>query len=231
DFARPAALLLGAGLLMLLLSLTRTAYVAELATLVLPVHTRYLTAPTLLLYVGLGILSAHLLSRAQLAGALLLLAGLLAFSLPGQNHWARGATSYRLRDALPAIQQLAQQSGPASLYVPADIPYWGPVLEKAGGVVIPPGAGLASAIGARPEADGRYVSWLGRFTATPADAWIDHAVLGRLEFTGVERGRVFFRDPAGRLLFTSPLLYPKFWQLEGRQHWTLRDATPPPETK
>ena len=231
DFARPAALLLGAGLLMLLLSLTRTAYVAELATLVLPVHTRYLTAPTLLLYVGLGILSAHLLSRAQLAGALVLLAGLLAFSLPGQNHWARGATTYRLRDALPAIQQLAQQSGPASLYVPADIPYWGPVLEKAGGVVIPPGAGLASAIGVRPEADGRYVSWLGRFTAAPAGAWIDHAVLGRLEFTGAERGRVFFRDPAGRLLFTSPLLYPKFWQLEGLQHWTLRDATPPPETK
>ncbi len=227
DFIRPVVLLLGGGLLMLVLSLTRTAYVAELATLVLPVHTRYLTAPTLLLYVGLGILGAHLLSRAQLAGVLGVVAGLLLFSLPGQNHWARGVATYHLRDALPAIQQLEQQTGPASLYVPADIPYWGPVLEKNGGVLIPPGTGLASAVGARPEAAGQYVSWLGRFTAQPEGTWINHEALGRLAFTGVERGRVFFRDPAGRLIFTSPLLYPKFWRLEGIQQWLLIDATNP----
>jgi hypothetical protein len=221
DFIRPVILLLGGGLLMLVLSLTRTAYVAELATLALPVHTRYLTAPTLLLYVGLGILGARLLSRAQLAAALGVLAWLLVFSLPGQNHWARGAATYHLRDALPAIQQLEQQTGPASLYVPADIPYWGPVLEKNGGVVIPPGAGLASAVGARPEGAGQYVSWLGRFTAQPAGIWINHQTRGRLEFTGLERGRVFFRDPDNRLLFTSPLLYPRFWQLDARNQWTL----------
>jgi hypothetical protein len=231
DFVRPVALLLGAGLLMLLLSLTRTAYVAELATLALPVHTRYLTAPTLLLYAALGILGAHALSRAQLAAGFAVFAGLLVFSLPGQNHWSRSVTLFRLRDALPAIRQLELQAGPASLYVPADIPYWGPVLEKDGGVVIPSGTGLASAIGARREPDGQAVSWLGRFTTETGGTWVNHETLGRLEFTGLERGRVFFRDPAGRLLFTSPLLYPRFWQLTGLQQWTLLDATPPAKAR
>jgi len=55
---RAAALVLGAGVLMLLISLTRTAYVAELRTLALPLHDRYLTAPTLLLYLGLGLVGA-----------------------------------------------------------------------------------------------------------------------------------------------------------------------------
>jgi hypothetical protein len=231
DFVRPVVWLLGAGLLMLLLSLTRTVYVAELATLTLPVHTRYLTAPTLLLYVALGIIGAHTLSRAQLAGGCALFAGLLVFSLPGQNHWSRGVTTFRLRDAVPAIRQLEQQAGPASLYVPADIPYWGPVLEKDGGVVIPPDTGLATAVEARRESDGQAVSWLGRFTTETEGGWITHETLGRLKFTGLERGRVFFRDSAGRLLFTSPLLYPKVWQLTGLQQWTLLDAAPPEKAR
>lgn len=224
DFARPAALVLGAGLLMLLLSLTRTAYVAELATLTLPVHTRYLTAPTLLLYLGLGIIGAHTLGRATLGLGTAALGGLLLLSLGAQNHWARPAVWFHLRDALPAIRQLEAQAGPASLYIPSDVPYWGPVLEKDGGVTVPPSAGLAKAIGAKAEADGKYSSWLGRFTPA-AGAWVRHETRGRLEFTGVERGRVFFRDPAGRLLFTSPLLYPKFWRLAGAE-WTLLGAAP-----
>ena len=130
----------------------------------------------------------------------------------------------RSRDAVPAIEQFSRQGGPASLYIPSDIPYWGPVLEKEGGLVVPPDVGLAEAIGAKAEQPEHYTSWLGRFTTAPAH-WIDHETRGRLRFTGIERGRVFFRDPADRLLFTSPLLYPRFWQLEGLQQWTLLGTT------
>lgn len=224
DFALPVATLLGAAIGMLLLSLARTAYVAELATLALPVHTRYLTAPTLLLYLALGVAAAQLLTRTQFLTSLAMLAALLITALPGQNHWARPATQFHLRDAIPAIEQLSQQNGPASLYIPADIPYWGPVLEKDGGFVVPPDVGLAQAIGAKAEQPGHYTSWLGRFT-TGSDNWIDHETRGRLRFTGIERGRAFFRDPSNRLLFTSPLLYPLFWQLDGLQQWTLLDST------
>jgi hypothetical protein len=224
DFALPAAILLGAALGMLALSLTRTAYVHELAALVLPIHTRYLTAPTLLLYISIGILGAHLLTRTQFAAGFTALAGLLLVALPGQNHWARPATRFHLRDAVPAIENLSRQPGPASLYVPSDVPYWGPVLEKDGGLVVPSDAGLAQAVGAQADSSGHYSSWLGRFTASGPGRWVEHETRGRLQFTGLERGRAFFRDESGRLLFTSPLLYPAFWQLEGLDRWTLLEG-------
>jgi hypothetical protein len=224
DFALPVAVLLGAALGMLALSLSRTAYVAELATLRLPIHTRYLTAPTLLLYISIGILGAHLLTRAQLAAGVTLLGTMLVVGLPGQNHWSRSATRFHLRDAVPAIEAFSSQVGPGSLYVPADVPYWGPVLELGGGLVVTPEVGLVQAVGARVAPEGGYASWLGRFKLAGPDQWIEHESRGRLQFTGMERGRVFFRDDAGRLLFTSPLLYPAFWQLEGLDRWTLLEG-------
>lgn len=233
EFARHASLVLGAALLMLLLSLTRTAYVAELARLALPRHVRYLTAPTLLLYVGLGIVAGGAwpsLARRQLAPLVGLSAALLIFALPGQVHWSRPAMWFHLRDALPAIERLktqyARDGQPASLYIPTDVPYWGPVLEVGGGRTIPPEAGLAKAIGATPDAQGNFDSWLGRFTETGEGKWIEHQAWGRIEFTGVEKGRVFFHDPAGRLLFTSLLLYPRLWMLDGVQ-WTFFQPAPP----
>ncbi len=232
EFARHAAIVLGAALLMLLLSLTRTAYVAELARLSLPRHVRYLTAPTLLLYVGLGIVLNGAwpgFGRRQLAALAGLSAALLVFALPGEIHWSRPAVWFHLRDTVPAIEQLktryAKDGRPASLYIPTDIPYWGPVLEVGGGRTIPPKAGLANAVGATPDGKGRFNSWLGRFTALGQGNWIEHQAWGRLEFTGVEKGRVFFHDSAGRLLFTSPLLYPRLWMLNGAQ-WTF--FQPPP---
>jgi hypothetical protein len=226
DFTLPVAILLGAALGMLALSLARTAYVAELATLALPIHTRYLTAPTLLLYISVAVIGAHLLTRPQFLTGLSVIAVLLATALPGQNHWARAAARFHLRDAVPAIETLSRQSGPASLYVPSDVPYWGPVLEKGGGLVIAPDVGLVQAIGAQPATNGSYTSWLGRFKVAGMGNWIEHETRGRLQFTGLERGRVFFRDETGRLLFTSPLLYPAFWQLEGLDRWTLLEGTP-----
>jgi hypothetical protein len=224
---RQAALQLGTALLMLLLSLSRTAYVAEMARLALPRHGRYLTAPTLLLYVGLGVVICQAgagLRRRPLAASLGVAGALLIFSVPGSVHWSRPAVWFHLRDALPAIAELRAQftrdGRPASLYVPSDVPYWGPVLEVGGGLVIPPDAGLAGAVGARPDGTGRFDSWLGRFREAGRDRWIEHEKWGRLEFTGLEKGRVFFHDPAGRLLFTSPLLYPRLWVLD-RTEWTL----------
>jgi hypothetical protein len=227
---RPAAIAFGAALLMLLFSLTRTAYVTELARLDLPRHVRYATAPTLLLYVGLGIVASQAwagIHRHRLALLVALCAALLVAALPGQLHWSRRPEWFRLRDAIPAIGQLkaqfARDGRPASLYVPADAPYWGPVLEVGGGVVVQPETGLAKAINATPRSDGSFDSWLGRFREFAPHPWIEHERWGRLEFTGIEKGRVFFRDAAGRLLFTSPLLYPRLWILDGYD-WTLVEA-------
>lgn len=231
-FARCAAIILGVALLMLLFSLTRTAYLAELARLALPRNVRYLTTSTLLLYVGLGVIAFHLwpgLIRRLPALLVVVPAGLLATALPGQVHWSRPVVWFHWRDAVPAINRLqaryARDGQPDSLYVPADIPYWGPVLEVGGGRKIPPEAGVVNAIGATPEADGHFDSWLGRFTTSGPGNWIEHQRWGRIEFTGLERGRVFFRDDAGSLLFTSPLLYPRLWKLDGF-NWTLVQPTP-----
>ena len=231
-FARRAAIILGVALLMLLFSLTRTAYLAELARLALPRNVRYLTTSTLLLYAGLGIIAYHPwpgLTRRFLAPLVVLSAGLLATALPGQVHWSRPVRWFHWREAIPAINELkaryARDGQPASLYVPADIPYWGPVLEVGGGRKIPPEAGLVDAIGATPDPQGGFDSWLGRFARPGEGNWIQHQVWGRIEFTGVEHGRVFFRDPAGRLMFTSPLVFPRLWILDGFT-WTYFQPSP-----
>ena len=44
---------------------------------------------------------------------------------------------------------------------------------------------------------------------------IEHERWGRLTFTGTELGRVWFVDMKGRQLFTSPLLYPRAWLIDG----------------
>jgi hypothetical protein len=45
-----------------------------------------------------------------------------------------------------------------------------------------------------------------------------------LKFTGLEQGRAFFRDNEDRLLFTSPLLYPRWWALK-HNRWTLIETS------
>lgn len=229
--ARQAAVLLGSAVLMIALSLARTAYVARQAALPLPEHDRYLTAPTLLLYVTLALVIGLLAGRprrAALAGAWAV-GVLLLVSLPANLHWSRPAERFHLRDAAPAIERLAadfaRDGRPASLYVPADIPYWGPVLEVGGGEVVPPERGLAAAVRAQRGSDGRWQSWLGRWAEPNAAGWLELAPVGRVRFAGLETGRVFLRDEQGRLLFTSPLLHPRFWRLDGAQ-WTLLEPAP-----
>ena len=230
--ARTVAVLLSAGLMMALLSLTRTAYVAHLASSPLPEHDRYLTAPTLLLYVALAVIAASLGARARrlALGGFAVTGVLLAMALPVATHWSRPVERYRLRDAVPAIEamvaQYARDSQPASLYIPADIPYWGPVLEVGGGRFVSAAAGPVAALEAQRQPDGNYRSWTGQFTLTPESGWLNHELIGRVQFTGLEQGRAFFRDPGGRIIFTSPLLHPCFWALKDYQ-WTLLE--PPPQ--
>lgn len=228
---RTAGILLTSAVLMLLLSLARTAYVSRLAVSTLPEHDRYLTAPTLLFYVCLAVIIAHSAGAARrwllACGAVTVI--LVALALPSARHWSRPAGQFRLRDAVPAIEAMVAQykrdHRPASLYIPADIPYWGPVLEVGGGRTVPPEAGLGAALDAKPVGHEEYESWLGHFTVLDTAGGMLHEKMGRLRFTGLEQGRAFFRDPGDRLLFTSPLLYPRWWALQDNQ-WTL--ITPAP---
>ncbi|MBI2813212.1 MAG: hypothetical protein HYX71_02880 [Opitutae bacterium] len=220
--------------MMALLSLTRTAYVAQLAASPLPEHDRYLTAPTLLLYVALAVVVASLGARARRValGGFAVTVVLLAMALPTATHWSRPVERYRLRDAVPAIKrmvaQYARDGQPASLYIPADIPYWGPVLEVGGGRFVPAAAGPVAALEAQRQPDDSYRSWAGQFTSDHEPGWLNHELIGRVQFTGIEQGRAFFRDAGGRIIFTSPLLHPCFWALKDFQ-WTRLGPPPNPD--
>jgi len=223
SMAGNASLLLGSAVFMILLSMTRTLYLGEMGELNLPRHTRYLTAPTLLLIAGLGVLLYPFIRhwRPRHAFALFTLhAALLVWGHPIETHWSRPPGRFTLQEAIPAIQAFREQhqktGEPASLYIPNDIPYDGPVLHLGGGVIHLPREGLAHAIGAVPgEEPNAWDSWLGRFVETPKSNWIEHRAWGRLKYLGIWGGRVWFQDERERLLFTSPLLYPRIWIIDG----------------
>ncbi|GAB5560694.1 MAG: hypothetical protein SynsKO_23410 [Synoicihabitans sp.] len=217
----PTLLMIAAGF-MTVLSLTRTLYLAELAELDLPRHVRYLTAPTLILIsVGWIALARAIPDRSPriwwaLVGAH---AVVLALGLSGEKHWARPAGEFRWRDQIVAIQDFhedfVQIHRPGSLYLPSDVPYWGPVLESAGGVLHRPEEGLLRALDLPAESTGWVDSWLGRFRILEGNEQLEHASWGRLTYTGTEKGRVWFVDSKDRQIFTSPLLYPKAWLVDG----------------
>lgn len=215
-------LLMVAAALMTMFSLTRTLYVGELAELDLPRHVRYLTAPTLVVilagWVALGRALPPRMSRVWwgLAGGH---AAVLLFGLSAETHWARPAGAFRIRDQVAAIAEFEQErlerGRPGSLYLPTDVPYWGPVLESAGGELHRPEDGLLQALGLPESSSGWISSWLGRFRVLEGNKRIEHERWGRLTYTGTEAGRVWFIDPAGRQLFTSALLYPRAWSVDG----------------
>lgn len=217
----PVLLVVAAGL-MTVFSLTRTLYIGELAELDLPRHVRYLTAPTLILilatWIALGRIWPKRWARAWwgLAGGH---AVVLIFGLSAESHWARPAGEFRLSQQVEAIAEFERdfvETGRAgSLYLPADVPYWGPVLESAGGELHRPEEGLLLALGLPADSAGWTDSWLGRFRVLEGNKRIEHERWGRLTYTGTELGRVWFLDTAGRQLFTSPLLYPRAWLVDG----------------
>ena len=214
-------LLVVAAALMVMFSLTRTAYIEELAELDLPRHVRYLTAPTLILIVAIWVLASRLLAAKSKWwwGLAAVQATALIAGMRAETHWARPAGEFRLRDFTPAIAAFERdhmQSGtPGSLYVPSDIPYWGLVLESAGGELHRPEEGLSAALGLAEFSDDWIPSWLGSFRVLEGNKRIEHERWGRLIYTGTELGRVWFVDNDGRQLFTSPLLYPRAWLIDG----------------
>lgn len=214
-----AVTLLIVGGLMLGFSLTRTLYLKELADLDLPRHVRYLTAPTLLLIVGTWVLLRPVLSGHWIKGFWLAQMAAFGFGLTAESHWARSPDSHRFRDQISAIKAFERDYVTAgiagSLYLPNEIPYWGPVLESKGGVSTPPEVGALTGLGAQLDPQGRANSWMGSFTILSDSSRIDHEHWGRLIYTGTELGRVWFVDESGRQWFTSELLYPDAWVIDG----------------
>lgn len=221
---RAAALILASATLMLLLSLTRTLYLAEFAELALPRHTRYLTAPTLLLILAGGILLYPVRMRLQSLTPGFLLGALAVMQIASahrHNHWSRPPGHFTLRSYVGKIEDFRahyEATGtPASLYVPSDIPYDGPVLQLGGGRVVTQDEGLRYAVEAIPRENGSWDSWLGVFESETDTPFIRHQLWGELEFLGKFEGRIWFRDRENRLHFTSELLYPQRWITDGQQ--------------
>ncbi len=226
DVGRGLALLLGAGGLMALLSLGRTAYVPELAALDLPRHVRYLTVPSLLLLLGLWGLVFQLCrseSRRLMIGLWSVQAGLLAVGLPGNQHWSRPVENFAWGDYVEAVVDFKarqiDRGEAASLYIPSDVPYWGVVLQSQGGQVVSPDKGVVPALGATAVGDEVFQSWLGRFRFASVrnqdnPVRIYHERLGDLTYTGSESGRVWFVDSQGAQWFTAPLLQPYWWRIQ-----------------
>lgn len=217
-------LLVVAAALMTMFSLTRTLYLSELAELDLPRHVRYLTAPTLILLLAAWITLGRSLANATKPwwwGLASLHAVVLMTGVSAETHWSRPAGEFRWRDFSPALaafhRDYVEPGQPGSLYVPNRVPYWGPVLESAGGELHRPEEGLKAALGLAETADGWVSSWLGSFRVLEGNKRIEHERWGRLTYTGTELGRVWFVDPAGRQWFTSPLLYPHAWMINGSQ--------------
>ena len=236
DGFRALVLLMLAGGGMAMASLWRTAYIGELAASDLPLHERYLTLPTLLLIVVVGVLFFRLLnpSRLTLAIVFTIQAVLFVAGWSRESHWARPAGEFRLRDYAAEIERFqhdAVEAGrPASLYVPSPIPYWGLVLESGGGYWHHPDAGILDGVHAINTSEHEYDSWLGRFEVMPkigntAVNEIEHERWGRLRYTGTEAGRVWFVDAQDRQLFTSKLLYPYAWRI-GPTRFTLIAPSP-----
>jgi ABC-type cobalt transport system substrate-binding protein len=220
-------ILLVVALLMILLSLTRSLYIIKMDEWELPVHVRYLTAPTLLLIIAIWGIAYEFWSEGKrrllyLCGLLQLL--LFLISLPTFRHvsfreYSRIPGMFHLKDYVEAIHtfedQYRETGNPASLYIPTDIIYWGPVLKKGGGYEHLTPAKLAEGLGLGPHNEGQYDSWLGRFRQIPDSVFIEHEKFGLLEYRGISEGRVWFRDLKNRLIITSPLLYPFFWVVDG----------------
>lgn len=220
--------LLAIALLMILMSLTRSLYIADMGSEALPRHARYLTAPTSLLLVAVWGLISHFRCRKQIltvAVVWVFQLMLLVWSCPTMEHpsfWpGRGKSRlFHIRNYVPVIETFEaryRKTGiPSTLYIPYGVLYWGPVLKWGGGAAecLPP-MSMAECLGLMTDADGYCDSWLGRFRQFRDSPIVEHEKLGRLEFRGVSQGRVWFRDADDKLIITSPLLYPIFCVMEG----------------
>lgn len=220
EVGRTGLVLLGASLLMIGLSMTRSIYLADLAQIDLPRHVRYLTTPSLSITLFLLVITYDRLKHKSLLwfyGIWTAYSALLMSGLPFLNHWAREPQLFFFRDYVQPIEAFEtdylKNDQPAQLYIPSDVPYWGPVLKS--------GTSIISDIDS--EADFTPVTAVGSgftewliSTRQKAESETDiNKQSGQLRFDGLAEGRAWFRDSDDRLLFTSELMYPKIWRMSG----------------
>ena len=219
---RIAVLWLGSACLMIGLSLTRSLYLTELSQLDLPIHERYLTTPTLLLNAFVMLLCYELLSEKKIAwffGIWGIQCALLISGIPNLNHWAKPAINFHISDYAQAVESFntdylkAGKNG--ELYIPSDIPYAGPVLRSGTGMAYEPGEILEDSLKKFSAHNEKFRQGMNQFLQIPGSTQIRHPALGTLDYNGVAEGRFWFRDSDNKLLFTSELLYPNFWSMDG----------------
>ena len=213
--------LLSCSLLMIGLSMTRSLYIAELGQIELTRHVRYLTGPTILILVVALVFIYHLTKEKRpylfyivcTVQALVLIVGVTA-----ENHWAREPKYFRIGDFVGEITQFKHEhlkgENNATLYIPSDVPYWGPVLKSQiqGPETVSPTLSLVPTVTHRGKS---FKSWLSAFEQSTDSNHVTHPQLGPLTYNGLAEGRIWFRDEENQLLFTSELLFPYLWRMDG----------------
>ena len=216
-----AITLTACALFMIGLSMTRSLYIAELGQIELTRHVRYLTGPSVLIVLVLLCSLYHLAREKHIRlfyAACGLQALLLAFGTTAENHWARQPETFRIRDFADEISSFQNEylktGSPAVLYIPSEVPYWGPLLKSEEQLIEEPSTTLLQVptITSRGET---FKSWLGGLETKDKAQEYYHPKLGTLTFNGLAEGRIWFRDTEDRLLFTSELLSPYLWRMEG----------------
>jgi hypothetical protein len=221
--------LLGSAFLMLGLSMTRSLYIGELSEISLPRHVRYLTGPTLLLNVCALIFLWQVLKHKHSAWFFIAcgIQGLLLISgLPKATHWSRSPETFKISNYAEAIEMFENEylnTGKRGvLYIPSDVPYWGPLLISGDGPVPDSQLNLVEAVSSSTIARKEFNTWITQFQQGTDTNRVEHPTLGPLHYDGLAEGRVWFRDSQNRLLFTSELLYPHLWSMDGMNFKLIR---------
>ncbi len=212
---KAAILILLAALGMIALSLTRSLYLAEMTTLDLPRHTRYLTAPSLLLLITPFILipSTYWNKPWRTMGVFTPLVLLLVSGSTGEIHWAKPAQEFRIGSYVEDIRQFeisyVRERRPGNLYIPHDIPYDGPILSSEPGITHLPEEGLSPVAQIEQGGTTAYSAWIESLAMKTTDTRVEMPGMGLMQYLGYWGGCLWFEDEAGALLFTSRLLYPQ----------------------
>jgi hypothetical protein len=217
-------ILLVSAILMIGLSMTRSLYIAELSDINLPRHVRYLTGPTLLLNIGALILLYHFFkNRSQSVFYIVcaIQALLLVVGLPKVNHWSREHETFRIRDFVSEIKTFQSKylktGKPGVLYVPSDVPYWGPVLRSGNEPPETNEPNLRTDASISTIAREDFPQRMVPFKQNSGSNIVEHPKLGKLSYDGLAEGRLWFRNSSNKLMFTSELLYPYLWTMDGQK--------------
>lgn len=220
EIGNSGLILLGASLLMIGLSMTRSIYLTDLAQIDLPRHVRYLTTPSLSITLMILVIIYDRLKQKPLIwfyGIWAAYCAILVSGLPFLNHWAREPKLFFFRDYVQAIEAFEtnylKTDQTAQLYVPSDVPYWGPVLKS--GTIIAQDLDQNENHTSVTQNGSNFSRWLISTRQKSETNTLINKQLGYLRFDGLAEGRAWFRDTEDRLLFTSELMYPKIWRMSG----------------